>query len=417
MKKNRTPLAWVTLILIVAMLSCDIPTAIIPPATSIPGIVDTKAAMTWQAFQTNSAGSATSTNAPSQIEQPITSSPSSIQSSSPPTETQIPILTLPPTSSPTPIPSFTPIASLTPFTISTATSAGSIPPTQRPASCNQAQFVKDVTIPDGTQIPPDTDFTKVWRIKNSGTCTWDQTYRFVFVSGDRMNGSDVPLPQSVAPGSNVDIAVNLVSPSSRGFKRGNWMIQGRGETFGSGSNQNQPFWVQIDVENDSAFIIYDFGRAFCQAKWESSAGVLPCPGTIGDRDGFVYLWENPDLENRHENEPALWTNPEMVKNGWISGTYPKIRIKDTYRFAADIGCLAGYNKCSVTFELYYQDGNDKLAMLGKWNEVYDGSITRVDVDLSFLAGQSIRFVLAVRVNGGSPSEAAAFWLVPQIRLP
>ena len=47
MKKIRKPLASVTLTLIVAMLSCDIPTAIIAPATSIPGIVDTKAAMTW----------------------------------------------------------------------------------------------------------------------------------------------------------------------------------------------------------------------------------------------------------------------------------------------------------------------------------------------------------------------------------
>ena len=195
------------------------------------------------------------------------------------------------------------------------------------------------------------------------------------------------------------------------------MIEGNGEVFGVGSNRDQPFWVATDVEKDSTFIIYDFGRAFCQAKWESSAGELPCPGRIGDRDGFVYLLETPELENRSENEPALWTHPEMVKNGWISGTYPRIRIKDTYRFAADIGCLADYRKCSVTFEVYYQVGNEDLKLLDKWNESYDGVITRVDVDLSFLAGESVRFVLAVRVHGGSPTEAAAFWLIPQIRLP
>jgi hypothetical protein len=44
-----------------------------------------------------------------------------------------------------------------------------VPPTP---ACDQAQFIKDVTIPDGTVIAPGTSFKKTWRLKNIGTCTW-----------------------------------------------------------------------------------------------------------------------------------------------------------------------------------------------------------------------------------------------------
>jgi len=33
-------------------------------------------------------------------------------------------------------------------------------------SCNWAQFVTDVTVPDGTYLAPGTTFTKTWRLKN-----------------------------------------------------------------------------------------------------------------------------------------------------------------------------------------------------------------------------------------------------------
>ena len=170
------------------------------------------------------------------------------------------------------------------------------------------------------------------------------------------------------------------------------------------------------VENPP-YMIYNFSQSFCLAHWESGAGDLPCPGKIGDSDGFVYLLSDPNLENRRENEPVIWTHPEWLKDGWISGKYPTIRIKDTYRFMADVGCLADFRTCSVTFELYYQIDDKKLVLLGTWDEINDGNITRIDIDLSFLAGESVHFILAARVNGGRPEHAAAFWLVPQIRIP
>src|SRR5512135_3113735 len=55
--------------------------------------------------------------------------------------------------------------------------------------CDQAAYVRDVTIPDGTLFMPGTSFTKTWEIKNTGTCAWDGTYSIVFGNeGDIMGG-------------------------------------------------------------------------------------------------------------------------------------------------------------------------------------------------------------------------------------
>lgn len=112
-------------------------------------------------------------------------------------------------------------------------------------TCNLASFVTDVTIPDGTQIEFNQTFSKTWRLKNAGTCTWTSGYTLVFESGDQMGGpaSQTLTNGSVAPGQNLDITVNLVAPGSAGTYRGNWKIrEPGGALFGL---SNGPFWVEI----------------------------------------------------------------------------------------------------------------------------------------------------------------------------
>jgi hypothetical protein len=46
-------------------------------------------------------------------------------------------------------------------------------------------FVGDVTIFDGAVLRPGEHFTKVWQVKNSGTCTWTRAYTVEPVEGDR----------------------------------------------------------------------------------------------------------------------------------------------------------------------------------------------------------------------------------------
>lgn len=63
-----------------------------------------------------------------------------------------------------------------------------------PLTCtDEATFIKDVTIADGTRIDAGTNFTKAWRLRNSGSCTWTVDYSLVFISGDMLGGLSVAL--------------------------------------------------------------------------------------------------------------------------------------------------------------------------------------------------------------------------------
>jgi hypothetical protein len=151
--------------------------------------------------------------------------------------------TLPPTLPPT----FTPPPSFTPPP--TGTSLPTLTPTTV-TPCDRAAFVTDVTIPDGTDFAPGQTFTKTWRIRNNGSCTWTSGYHLVFDSGDAMGGpaSQQLTTGTVAPGQTIDITVNLTAPGSTGTYRGNWKLRNAsGAVFGIGPAANNPFWVEVEV--------------------------------------------------------------------------------------------------------------------------------------------------------------------------
>src|SRR5512147_2949619 len=88
-------------------------------------------------------------------------------------------------------------------------------PTALAAACDQAQFVSDVTVPDGSSFAPGAAFTKTWRLKNIGTCTWTTSYTLVWAGGDQMGGpTSIVLSAQVAPSQTVDLSVNLTAPST-----------------------------------------------------------------------------------------------------------------------------------------------------------------------------------------------------------
>jgi hypothetical protein len=114
-------------------------------------------------------------------------------------------------------------------------------------SCNNAAFVKDVTIPDGTAINQGKSFVKTWLIQNTGSCAWSTSYKFSFISGDAMNGSSVVVPNSVPSGQQVQISVTLTAPTSSGNFKGYWRMQtDQGQYFGDSP------WVAITVSGAAA---------------------------------------------------------------------------------------------------------------------------------------------------------------------
>jgi hypothetical protein len=109
-----------------------------------------------------------------------------------------------------------------------AVATTSVAPTSPSATqtCDVAQFVDDVTIPDGTTLEPDETFTKTWRLKNVGTCSWTPSYAVVFSSGDSMNGpATQALTGNVNPGQTVDISVELTAPGTDGNYKGYWKLR------------------------------------------------------------------------------------------------------------------------------------------------------------------------------------------------
>lgn len=282
------------------------------PATSTPQTIDqgaiyTQAAMTVMAQLTQMAqGTPANTATSDPIQQP--------------TEDSLPTATPSPTN--TPLPTETPLPTSTSLPPATATPK----PSPTPVPCNWAEFVKDVSIPDGTKIDVDSSFTKTWRLRNIGSCTWTSDYELVFYKGDEMDGSSVSMPGNVRPGESINLSVDLIAPSQKGNYQGYWMLRDSDGRFGIGANADKPFWVEIKVVEPTSGVVYNFVNNYCQADWTSGAGDLPCPGKSGQSSGFVIKLDKPDQENRTENEPALWTNPEKSDNGWITGTYPAFKI-------------------------------------------------------------------------------------------
>jgi hypothetical protein len=122
--------------------------------------------------------------------------------------------------------------------------------------CDWVGFVNDVSIPDGTTLVPAETFTKVWRLKNRGTCTWTPDYMLVYTSGTQMGGTTaVRLPGNVAPGQTVDISVTLTAPAASGHYTGYWILRNpSGALFGSGDKANVPFYVDIQVKRPASEI-------------------------------------------------------------------------------------------------------------------------------------------------------------------
>jgi hypothetical protein len=131
----------------------------------------------------------------------------------------------------------------------------------------------DVSVAAGTKMTKGEAFTKKWNLTNGGTTAWDKDFQIVFVSGDSMGFTSVPLGVVVSPGESIVISLNLIAPNTVGSHTANFMlVTPDGQKFGGGANSDTPFSVQIMVEDNFA-VTY----AKPSAKVPSSA---TCPVNI-----------------------------------------------------------------------------------------------------------------------------------------
>lgn len=115
-------------------------------------------------------------------------------------------------------------------------------------------LVKDVTIGEGEEIPPNTKFIKTWKIQNPGTVLhakgrvcckillsgpdqWPIGCSLRFLSGAQLTSVDRVLVEPLLPHQSGDISVEMYSPSQPGTYEGQWrMTTANGMFFGGKLN-------------------------------------------------------------------------------------------------------------------------------------------------------------------------------------
>ncbi len=153
-----------------------------------------------------------------------------------------------PTQTFTPEPTQTPAATVTPAITALPAGTQGIPTVAFPTvpgggtglSPDAMAFSADVTIPDNTQISPSTEFTKTWRMKNTGTTTWNSNYQLVYWDGVPITEIEKVLPVKqvklsgeIKPGAEGEVSVKMVAPSKNGTYKIWWrLINPQGSAFG-----------------------------------------------------------------------------------------------------------------------------------------------------------------------------------------
>jgi len=226
-----------------------------------------------------------------------------------------------------------------------------------PPCTDKASYIRDVSIPDGTRIDPGETFTKTWRLRNEGTCTWNTNYSIVFVSGYAMNAAPVTsLLGEVAPGSEVDITQSFTAPMQNGEYAGFWKLRNpEGDFFGIGTTGESPFWIQIIV------------------------GPRPEPE--------ITEWRGEYYDNvEFKGDPVLVRNDEEIDFDWMSNAPDKDLPQDQFavRWTRTLDFIDSIYRFTITMD----DGGtlwvDDRLVIDEWKQE---ATREVSVDLELKKGE------------------------------
>jgi len=269
------------------------------------------------------------------------------------------------------IPPPTPVPTQVPTEIPTQVPTEGPTPVPTPVPCIDAmEFIKDLTLDDEdlTNFPkvyPGEIIQKGWRIKNSGTCVWNNSFFLKYVRGNdpaaQMGGQPTPINGIVQPGQTYDLYVNLVAPSLAGKYVGYWQMHNASNVpFG------QTIWVAVQVRKietptPTATTAVNPTSAPPTATVPPAPTATPIPPepTATEKPGSNLL-------------DTTWILQEYLANMQDENLTEPIQGVDLDLIFNEDGNFYGFSGCNTYSGRYVTDGN-KLAFL-------DILVTRVICD-------------------------------------
>lgn len=204
------------------------------------------------------------------------------------------------------------------------------PSTPVPPKClDGAEYVADLSFDDNKMksppvLNPGQSFTKGWRIKNNGSCTWVRGYHLVYSSGNvpaaQMGGQPIPVTRDVKPGESFDFQVNLVAPIVPGTYQGFWNMR---------NTQNVKFgetvWVGITVPGGATPTPPPTQTPIANINFTAE----PTRITAGDAVLFKWTAENVKLVYFY-HDGQNWSNHDVPAKGQ-STEYPPYTLNYNLR--------------------------------------------------------------------------------------
>jgi hypothetical protein len=225
------------------------------------------------------------------------------------------------------LPTLTPAPALETTMLPDVIATGTPAPIVGAPGCTVSARLAGENPPDDTLLKVGEYFWKTWTLENTGTCTWDSTYKLVYKSGDLMGGlTSYPLTGSIAPGATTEISIYLKTPDIEGTFTGYWLIQTPwNATFGVGPTSD-PFYVKV-VVSDAKKLKYEITSVTYNIVRTPESG---CPvnvryrvyATITTNGPYVleYYWDQSD-GNESARKSLLFEKADSItiSREWMVG--------------------------------------------------------------------------------------------------
>ncbi|HCC79685.1 MAG: hypothetical protein A2X25_08920 [Chloroflexi bacterium GWB2_49_20] len=238
---------------------------------------------------------------------------------------------------------------------------------------SQAAYSADVTIPAGTRFATQTSFTKVWRLENTGQCTFTpNTFRLRFVDGELMDAPVViPMPGAIQPGSSVDISVQFTSPPAPGTYGSNWqLLDASGIPVPDSGGNPLTLAVNMEVLAGTANVLpaplfYLRGEVNTRQIWRMDPNGYTLTQLTQESAGISSFEINP-LDNRLayiSNYQLILRNPAnadrqvLVTGSENDGPYSPVFSSNGAFLAYGLGGIHIYNLASGEDRLILADNN------------------------------------------------------------